>query len=375
MVCRVPEKLLQRSRSDFLRRHQGYTIVKKTLQDLATIIEGEVVGDANLEISGISSLDAAREGEITFIAQNKYLRKAKTTEASAIIVSNKIEETDKPLIITDNPYLAYAKVATLFHHRAHPVLGVNENATVGEGTRIGKEVSIYPLVFIGKNVTISDRVVIYPHTFIGDGTFIDEGTVINPNVTILERCRIGKRVIIHAGTVIGGDGFGFAPDGNRYHKIPQVGIVQIDDDVEIGANNAIDRGALGKTWIKRGVKTDNLIHIAHNVVVGEDALLVAQVGVSGSSKIGNHVILAGQVGVVGHLEIGDNTVVGAQTGVSGNVPANTIVSGYPHMPHKQWLKSSRCFPLLPQMRKTLNALEKKVRILEETLHRYAGDGK
>jgi len=349
--------------------------VKKTLQELAHLIGGEVVGDASLKISGISSLDDAQEGEITFIAHSKYLTKAKETKASAIIVSNKIEGIDKPLVITDNPYLAYAKIVTLFHQHPHSSKGIDKSSIVGEGTSIGKEVSIYPLSFIGKGVTISDRVVIYPHTFIGDGTFIDEETIIYSHVSIREHCRIGRRVIIHSGTVIGSDGFGFAPDGNQYYKIPQVGIVQIDDDVEIGANNTIDRGALGKTWIKRGVKTDNLVHIAHNVVIGEDTLLVAQVGISGSTKIGTHVTLAGQVGVVGHIEIGDNTVVGSKTGVSGSVPANTIVSGYPHMPHRQWLKSSRCYPLLPQMRKVLNKLEKKVKVLEETFQQYTGDRK
>jgi len=349
--------------------------MEKTLQELASLIRGEVIGDATLEISGISSLDEAGEGEITFIANSKYLAKAKKTKASAIIVSNKMEGIDKPLIITDNPYLAYAKIVTLFHQHVHPMWGIDKSALIGEGTRIGKEVSIYPFVVIGKDVTISDRVVIYPHTFIGDGTSIGEETTIYSNVSIREHCRIGRKVIIHSGTVIGSDGFGFAPDGKRYYKIPQVGIVQIDDDVEIGANNTIDRGALGKTWIKRGVKTDNLVHIAHNVVVGEDTLLVAQVGVSGSTKIGNHVTLAGQVGVVGHIEIGDNTIVGSKTGVSGSVPANTIVSGYPHMPHRQWLKSSRCYPLLPQMRKILNKLEKKVKMLEESFQQYTGDRK
>jgi len=346
---------------------------EKTLEELASLIEGEVIGDAGLKIAGISGLDEARKGEITFIAQSKYLGKAKETNASAIIVSSKIEGIDKPFILTDNPYLAYAKIATFFHEYPHPILGIDKNAILGEGTRVGKDVSIYPWVFIGKDVTISDRVVIHPHTFIGDGTFIDEETVIYSHVSIRERCRIGKRGIIHAGTVIGTDGFGFAPDGKRYHKIPQVGTVQIDDDVEIGANNTIDRGAMGKTWIKRGVKTDNLVHIAHNVVIGEDTLLVALVGISGSTKIGNHVTLAGNVGVVGHIEIGDNTIVGAKAGVSGSVPANTIVSGYPHMPHKQWLKSSRCYHLLPQMRKTLSKLEKKVEALESTIQHNTGD--
>jgi UDP-3-O-[3-hydroxymyristoyl] glucosamine N-acyltransferase len=350
-------------------------MMKKTLQELADLIEGNVLGDTHRVITGISSLDEAREGDITFLAQSKYLNKAKKTKASAIIVSNKIEGIDKPFIITDNPYLAYAKTVALFHQRAHPVMGIDEHAILREGTKVGKDVSIYPWVFIGNDVTISDRVVIHPHTTIGDGTFIGEDTTIYAHVSIRENCRIGKRVMIHAGTVIGSDGFGFAPDGNRYCKIPQIGTVQIDDDVEIGANNTIDRGALGKTWIKRGVKTDNLVHIAHNVVIGEDSLLVALVGVSGSTKIGNHVTLAGNVGVVGHIEIGDNTIVGAKSGVSGSVPANTIVSGYPHMPHKQWLKSSRCYPLLPQMRKTINKLEKKVKALEEIIQKQTGDNK
>ena len=350
-------------------------MVEKTLKELANFIEGEVIGDASLSISGISSLDEAQEGEITFVAKSKYLAKARETKASAIIVSDELEGVDKSFIKTDNPYLGYAKIVTLFYQHSHPVLGIDKSAIVGEGTRIGQGVSLYPWVFVGKDVTISDGVVVYPHTFIGDGTFVDEGTIIYSHVSIREHCRIGKRVIIHSGTVIGSDGFGFAPDGNRYYKIPQIGTVQIDDDVEIGANNTIDRGALGKTWIKRGVKTDNLVHIAHNVVIGEDTLLVALVGISGSTRIGNHVTLAGNVGVVGHVEIGDNTVVGAKTGVSGNVPANTIVSGYPHMPHREWLKSSRCYPLLPQMRKTLNKLGKKVKALEETLRDYTGDRK
>lgn len=347
--------------------------MKKTLQDLATFLEGEVLGDTNLIITGIASLEEAREGEITFLAQSKYVNQAKKTKASAIITAHPIAGIDKPFLITENPYLAYAKTVELFHQHPHPIMGIDKHAILSEGARIGKDVSIYPWVFIGKKVTISDRVVIYPHTTIGDGSFIGEDTTIYSHVSIRENCRIGKRVMIHAGTVIGSDGFGFAPDGNRYRKIPQVGTVQIDDDVEIGANNTIDRGSLGKTWIKRGVKTDNLVHIAHNVVIGENSLLVALVGVSGSTKIGNHVTLAGNVGVVGHIEIGDNTIVGAKSGVSGSVPANTIVSGYPHMPHKQWLKSSRCYPLLPQMRKTLHQLEEKVKELETIMQDHTGD--
>jgi UDP-3-O-[3-hydroxymyristoyl] glucosamine N-acyltransferase len=191
-------------------------------------------------------------------------------------------------------------------------------------------------------------------------------------VTVRERCIIGKRVIIHPGTVIGSDGFGFAKDGAEYYKIPQVGIVQIDDDVEIGAGNTIDRAALGRTWLQRGVKTDNLVHIAHNVTVGEDSILVAQVGVSGSTSIGKRVTLAGQVGVVGHITIGDDAIAGAKTGISGNVPARQVVSGYPHMPHRDWLKSSRTITKLPEMRMTLKKLEDKVERLESMLQELKG---
>jgi UDP-3-O-[3-hydroxymyristoyl] glucosamine N-acyltransferase len=188
---------------------------------------------------------------------------------------------------------------------------------------------------------------------------------IYPNVTIRERCRIGSRVTIHPGTVIGGDGFGFSPDGKRYHKIPHTGIVQIDDDVEIGALNAIDRGTFGRTWIQRGVKTDNLVHVAHNVTVGEDTLLVAQVGIAGSATIGRHAILAGQAGVTGHLTIGDNAVVGPQAGIARSVPEGEVVSGSPEMPHKQWLRVQRILPGLPEIKKQISELEKRISKVEE----------
>jgi UDP-3-O-[3-hydroxymyristoyl] glucosamine N-acyltransferase len=240
--------------------------------------------------------------------------------------------------------------------------------------QIGKDVTIYPFVYIGDDCVIGDGTTIYPHCFIGNSASIGAGSLIYPGVTIRERCIIGMRVIIHPGSVIGSDGFGFAKDGTCYYKIPQVGIVQIDDDVEIGANNTIDRAAMGKTWIQRGVKTDNQVHIAHNVIVGEDTVVVAQVGISGSTRIGKRVTLAGQVGIVGHISIGDDAIVGAKTGVSGDVPPGQIVSGYPHMPHRDWLKASRTLPKLPEMRMTLKTLEDKVQQLESLLHDLKGGG-
>jgi UDP-3-O-[3-hydroxymyristoyl] glucosamine N-acyltransferase len=204
---------------------------------------------------------------------------------------------------------------------------------------------------IGNNVTVGHRITLRPNVVVGDNVVMGNDVRIYPNVTILERCTIGNRVIIHAGTVIGSDGFGFAPDGKKYYKIPHTGIVRIDDDVEIGAGNTIDRATFGKTWIKRGVKTDNLVHIAHNVTVGEDSVLVAQVGISGSVTIGKNAILAGQAGVAGHLILGDDVTVVSQAGVAKSVPSGETVSGSPAITHRQWLRMQRILPKLPELKK------------------------
>jgi UDP-3-O-[3-hydroxymyristoyl] glucosamine N-acyltransferase len=222
-----------------------------------------------------------------------------------------------------------------------------------------------PFVAIQDNVTLGNRVRLHPNVVIGDDVTIGDDVQIYPNVTVLDRCRIGSRVTIQAGTVIGSDGFGFAPDGKVYHKILQTGIVQIDDDVEIGAGNTIDRATFGRTWIQKGVKTDNLVHIAHNVTVGENTVLVAQVGISGSVKIGKHVVLAGQAAVAGHLEIGDDVIVGGRGGVSKSIPSGQIVSGAPHMPHRVWLKVQRIIPRLPELKKKIEDLEKRLKKIEK----------
>jgi UDP-3-O-[3-hydroxymyristoyl] glucosamine N-acyltransferase len=341
--------------------------MEKSLTELAGIVGGAVVGDGSTMIRGVAGIDDARPGEITFIANPKYLKKGETTRASAVICAPDTVLAAKPLIAIKNPYLAYAKIVRVFHPPARQSGCIDERAVIGSRVQIGKDVTIYPFVYVGDDCVIADGVTIYPHCFLGNSVCIGAGTLIYPGVTIRERCIIGKRVIVHPGSVIGSDGFGFAKDGTCYYKIPQVGIVQIDDDVEIGANNTIDRAAMGKTWIQRGVKTDNQVHIAHNVIVGEDTVVVAQVGISGSTRIGKRVTLAGQVGIVGHISIGDDAIVGAKTGVSGDVPAGQIVSGYPHMPHRDWLKSSRTIPKLPEMRMELKKLEDKVQQLEERL--------
>ncbi|MCK4727872.1 MAG: UDP-3-O-(3-hydroxymyristoyl)glucosamine N-acyltransferase, partial [Desulfobacterales bacterium] len=236
---------------------------------------------------------------------------------------------------------------------------------VGENLKCGKEISVYPGVFVGDDVTLGDRVTLCPGVVVGNGVAIGDDVFVHPNASILERCQIGSRVVIHAGSVIGSDGFGFASDGDRYHKIPQTGNVRIDDDVEIGACNTIDRATFGRTWIKRGVKTDNLVHIAHNVVVGEETVLVAQVGISGSVTIGTHSILAGQTGVAGHVTIGNRVTVGGGSGVTKSVPDGRIVSGFPAVDHRLWLKVSSIIPKLPDMKKKLRELEKRIEEMEK----------
>jgi UDP-3-O-[3-hydroxymyristoyl] glucosamine N-acyltransferase len=224
----------------------------------------------------------------------------------------------------------------------------------------GQKIAVGACAVIQERVTVGDSVQIHPNAVIGNDVVIGDDVVIHSNVSILERCNIGNRTIIHAGTVIGSDGFGYAPDGEKYHKLPQIGIVQIDDDVEIGACNTIDRAAFGKTWIQSGVKTDNLVHVAHNVIVGENTVLVAQVGIAGSVTIGKNVVIAGQVAVAGHLTIGDRAVIGPRAGIAKSVPSGDIQSGVPGMPHRLWLRVSRAMMGLPDLVKKVASLEKRL---------------
>jgi UDP-3-O-[3-hydroxymyristoyl] glucosamine N-acyltransferase len=340
---------------------------KATLAELANLVGGQVAGDQLLEVTGIASLEEAREGEITFLGELKNLPRLEKTKAAAAIVPLSLPAFSKPVIRTPNPYLAYAKIQTFFTHQPYHPKGVDPRAYLGRDANIGQEVSIYPFVFIGDGCLIGDRAVLYPGVYVGEAAQIGEESILYPNVVVMDRCIIGKRVIIHAGTIIGSDGFGFARDGARYVKIPQVGIVQVDDDVEIGANCAVDRAAMGKTWVKRGVKTDNLVQIGHNVIIGEDTVLVAQVGIAGSTEVGDRVALGGQVGVVGHIKIGDGAMVGAQSGVAQDVSPGQIISGSPAFPHREWLRTQALIPRLPEMKRALTALEKRVKALEEKI--------
>jgi len=344
--------------------------MQKTLREIAKIVEGEVIGDADLLISGASGIREAVAGEITFLANPKYSSLMDKTAASAIVTSRDMRSTNKPLILTDNPSLAFAKIISYLtpDETSHPK-GIDYTTVIGKDVSLGKDVATGPYVVIGDNVIIGDNTIIYAGCYIGHNTKIGSNTLIYPNVSIRERIKIGSRVIIHCGTVIGSDGFGFATIKGLHHKIPQVGTVEIGDEVEIGANVTIDRARFDKTIIGRGTKIDNLVQIGHNVVIGENSLIVAQVGIAGSSIIGNNVTLAGQAGIVGHITVGDNAVVTGQSGVSKSVPANTVVSGYPARPFMTSQRVNACMQNLPKLFELVRSLEKKIAELEAKLEK------
>jgi UDP-3-O-[3-hydroxymyristoyl] glucosamine N-acyltransferase len=340
----------------------------KTLEEIASIIGGEIVGDGRVVITGICGIKEAKEGDLTFVANSRYLNLMEDTKASAIITSREVEKAPKPIIRTDNPSLAFAKMISLIAPTqiTYPQ-GIHPTAIVGNKVTLGNGVAIGAYTVIEDDAEIGDSVIIYPNVYIGHHTKIGNETLIYPQVIIRENIDIGCRVIIHSGTVIGSDGFGFATVQGVHHKIPQIGIVVIEDDVEIGANVTIDRARFGKTIIGKGTKIDNLVQIAHNVVMGENCIIVAQTGISGSTTIGKNVTLAGQSGVVGHIEIGDNAVIAAQAGVTKSVPADTCVSGYPAKPHQLAKRINAFIQRLPNLFKTVSGLEDKVKKVEEKL--------
>ncbi|BBO81385.1 UDP-3-O-acylglucosamine N-acyltransferase [Desulfosarcina ovata subsp. sediminis] len=340
-----------------------------TLQQIAGTIACDLAGDSEKRITGIAPFDTAGPEQITFATGSKYLKRINSIKAGAVIVPKGFTATTGVnLIKADNPQLAFNRVVALFHPMVTPTPGISEQAMTASDTRLGEDVHVGAFVTVGKGAFVGDRSVIHNGVFIDRDVVIGEDVIIHPNVTIMHGCRIGNRVTIHPGTVIGSDGFGFVPDGGRYHKIPQMGIVQIDDDVEIGAGNTIDRATFGRTWIQRGVKTDNLVHIAHNVVIGEDSVIVAQVGIAGSTTIGHHAIIAGQAGISGHLTLGNHVTVGPMTGVAKPIADGEVVSsGSLSMPHRTWLRVQRIIPTLPEMKKQVAELEKKIKELEKRI--------
>ena len=341
--------------------------MNRKLKELAQWVDGTVVGDGEIEISGVASVEEARQGQITFISNPKYLPHLSKTQASAVIVSKEVTQADKPHLCVTDPESAFAKVLTLFSVQPYQPKGIDPKAWISPTARLGKDVTVYPFVYIGDRCSIGDRATFYPGVFVGEDSAIGEDSILYPNVSVYAGTVIGKRVILHGGVVVGGDGFRYVKEGKRNVKVPHVGIVEIEDDVEIGANATVDRATLGKTIVRRGVKIDNLVMVAHNVVIGEDSVIVAQVGIAGSTKIGSNVTLAGQVGVAGHIEIGDNAMVGAQAGVIHDLPGNQGYHGSPALPQREYIRAITTLPKLPEMRKTVLDLEKRIKKVEEAL--------
>jgi len=334
------------------------------LDRIARALNGRVVGNPEKIISGIAPLETAGPDDITY-AEAKFLKRIDATRAGAVIVPSQFSRETKNLIQVDNPEWGFAQVIGLFHPTVRPVPGINRTAWIGKDFVCGDDCHIGPLVAIQDGVQVGHRAIVHPQVAIGQGVVMGDDVELFPNVTIADGCRIGNRVTIHAGTVIGSDGFGYVMDRGRYHKIPHVGIVQIDDDVEIGAGNTIDRAKFGKTWIQRGVKTDNLVHVAHNVTVGADTVIVAQVGIAGSVTIGHHGVIAGQAGIAGHITLGDHVTIGGQAGIGQSVPDGEVLSGTPGMPHRLWLRVQGLIPRLPEWKKKLTQLEKRLQKIEE----------
>lgn len=335
-----------------------------TLQQIADFVGAELIGDPDLQISRVYPIDLAEEGDITFVANPKYLSKLSDCKASAVIVAPGIELEGTNLLITANPYLAFAKVLTFLQGEKSETLGIMAGASVAETAQLAETVTVHPGAVIGDNVKIGSGTVVHPGVVLYEGVEVGSDCLLHAGSIVREGCKLGNRVILQPAAIIGADGFGFAPDGGSYYKIPQVGIVVLEDDVEIGASSCVDRAALGETRIRRGTKLDNLVQIGHNVEIGEDTIIVSQAGIAGSSKIGNHCIFGGQSAVAGHVTVGDNVTIGARGGASSNVDSNQVLSGVPLIPHRDWLKMSMSLPKVPEMRKELVKMKKRLAELE-----------
>ena len=335
------------------------------LGQLAALIEGELIGDGGLTITGASSLEDAQAGHISYVAGPEALPRGEQSDASALIVTPATLTTLKPVIITEDPRLAFSKVLELFAPERRLPIGIHPTAHVGANAHLGKRVAIGAGAFVGDNVVIGDDVIIHPLVYLGHEVTIGDGTELHPQTYLGDRVTLGKRVLIHAGTAIGGDGFGYLQTEQGHRKIPQIGTVIIEDDVEIGANSTVDRATVTATRIGRGTKIDDHVHIAHNVVIGEHCLLCGQVGISGSVTIGNFVVLAGQVGVSDHVRIADRAIISGGAKVWGNICGPGVYSGIPARPHQAAFRVTAAQQKLPELLKRVRDLEKKLAKLEE----------
>jgi UDP-3-O-[3-hydroxymyristoyl] glucosamine N-acyltransferase len=338
-----------------------------TLAELARRIGGDVEGDGALRIEGVASLEDAGPAQLAFFSNKKYRRAFEGSRAGAVVVEPGAQvPAGRTVLRAKNAYLAFARASTLFNPPREALPEVSPLAAIHPTARVHPSAQVMPLASVGPNAHVGARTLVYPGAHVADDARVGDDCVVYHNVVIRERCVVGDRVILQPGCVIGSDGFGFAFDaegegkGPRHYKVPQVGIVVVEDDVEIGANTAIDRAALGVTRIGRGAKLDNLVQIAHNVEVGPLSLIVAQVGIAGSTKLGMGVIAAGQAGIVGHLEIGAGVRIGAQSGVMRDIEAGETISGTPSQPHAEWLRNVAALEHVAEMRKELRELRKEL---------------
>ncbi len=334
-----------------------------TAKQIAEFIGGKIEGNENTSVHTFAKIEEGVEGAISFLSNPKYIHHIYDTKSSIVLVNNDMvfdQDVKTTLIRVDNAYESVAKLLQLYESVKPKKCGISEHASISPQATIGVNVYIGDFAVIGDGAVVGNNTRIYPNTVVGDGVKIGEGCLIFPNVTIYEGCRLGNNVTIHAGSVIGADGFGFAPGADGYEKIPQIGIVIIEDNVEIGANTCVDRSTMGATVIHKGVKLDNLIQVAHNVEIGENTVMSAQVGISGSTKIGSWCMFGGQVGLAGHITVGDKTNLGAKTGVISSLKGGETLLGAPSMDAKQFFRAQAIMRKLPDMYKQLNNLQKQI---------------
>ena len=344
-----------------------------TLAELANRVGGRVEGDGSIRIERVMPLDEAGPSDISFFANRRYAADFVATHAGAVIVGEGEQVAPgRTVLRSGNAYLAFARVSTLFHPPREPVPEISPGAVIAEGAVVDPSAEVQALAYVGRGATIGARTILFPGVVVGDGARIGDDCILFPNVVVRERCVVGNRCTLQPGAVLGGDGFGFAFDmegdgsGPRHFKVPQSGIAELEDDVELGANCTVDRATLGKTLVRRGAKIDNLVQLAHNVEIGPLSLIAAQTGISGSTKVGMGVAMGGQVGLVGHLTIGDGAQFGAKAGVHNDVAAGEVYSGYPAGPHRNWLRESAAIRALPALVKRVRELEKTVKNLQES---------
>jgi UDP-3-O-[3-hydroxymyristoyl] glucosamine N-acyltransferase len=340
-------------------------MITRTLSELAAELGGEVVGDGTVVLKGVAGIREAQPGDVTFLANARYEPQLAETRASAVICAETPRHCRVPQLRVKNPYLAFTRAVRVFRPDLYrPVPGIHPSAVISRTARVGAAVSIGPNVVIEDEAVVGDRTIVMACVYVGERAVVGEDCWLYPHVTLREECTLGKGCILHSGVVVGADGFGYALDEGRYHKIPQVGNVVIGDNVEVGANTTIDRATTGSTRVGDGTKIDNLVQIGHNVVIGRHCIIVAQTGIAGSTELEDYVTLAGQVGVNGHIRIGTHATVAAQSGVVKSVPPNAVVMGYPAMIHQAFKRLQGYVQRLPQLFQRTKDLETRVGQLE-----------